>query len=69
MQNAHEVVDAIIKDLTNRRGLSQEWDQIDPDIKEEIRNTWAGLITVGLYNKAEDLDRRVTALENRGKAP
>jgi hypothetical protein len=37
-------VDAIILDLSDRRGLKQEWDQIDDDIQQEIKETWAGLI-------------------------
>lgn len=31
-------------DLTDRRGLSGEWDQIDDDIKAEIRAAWAGIV-------------------------
>lgn len=37
---AEEIVDAIISDLTGRRGLRQEWDQIDEDIQGEIRSKW-----------------------------
>ena len=37
-------VDAIIEDLSDRRGLGQEWDQIDSAIKREIRARWAMLI-------------------------
>jgi len=34
----------IIRDLTGRRGLRQEWDQIDDDIKVEIMWTWLEII-------------------------
>lgn len=38
------IVDAIIKDLTDRRGLRQEWDAIDDDIQDEIRNVWIQIV-------------------------
>lgn len=30
----------IINDLSDRRGLRQEWEQIDGDIQDEIIETW-----------------------------
>ena len=30
---------AVLADITDRRGLRQEWDQIDRDIQNEIRET------------------------------
>lgn len=41
---ASKVVDAIIEDLTDRRGLRGEWGQIDDDIKAEIRETWIAIV-------------------------
>jgi hypothetical protein len=38
------IVDAIIADFTDRRGLRQEWEQIDDDIQAEIRATWIALV-------------------------
>ena len=40
----NQAVDAIIRDLCGRRGLSQQWDQIDPEIVREIRETWIGIL-------------------------
>lgn len=37
---ARAIVEAIIDDLTGRRGLRHEWDNIDDDIQEEIRKAW-----------------------------
>ena len=37
-------VDSIIADLTDRRGLRQEWEQIDKDIKNDIIEVWDGII-------------------------
>lgn len=34
----------LVRDFTDRRGLRQEFDQIDDDIKDEILETWLGII-------------------------
>lgn len=41
---AQQIVEEIEKDLTHRRGFRQEFDQIDEDIRTEIRDTWANII-------------------------
>lgn len=41
---ALRIAGAIIADLNGRRGLRHEWERIDDDIQEEIRETWAGII-------------------------
>ena len=41
---AQQIVELIEADLTDRRGLRQEWEHIDYDIQDEIRDTWAELI-------------------------
>ena len=41
---AGKIVNAIIKDLTSRRGLRQEWDEFDEDIKTEIREEWENIV-------------------------
>ena len=41
---AKKIVEAILADMTDRRGLRQEWDGIDADIKKEIKETWIGLV-------------------------
>lgn len=38
------VVDAIIADLTDRRGLRQEWEMIDEDVKTDIIEVWECII-------------------------
>jgi len=40
----NEAVDAIILDLTDRRGLRQAWEEIDDDIQYEIKNKWRDII-------------------------
>ena len=48
MDKARAVVDKLIGDLTDRGGLSQEWEQIDEDIQQEIREEWAKIIFEGM---------------------
>lgn len=44
MARSQNVLDAIISDLTDRRFLESEWDQIDDDVKQEIKDTWLEII-------------------------
>ena len=41
---AGDTVDKIIADLCDRRGLRQEWEQIDPEIQEGIKKTWEKIV-------------------------
>jgi hypothetical protein len=41
---ARDAVDAIIEDLSDRRGLADEWQSVSPDIREEIRVRWIEII-------------------------
>lgn len=38
------VADEIISDLRGRKGMGDEWDQVDDDIQEEIRESVALII-------------------------
>lgn len=38
------IVEAIVADLSDRRGLRHEWQAIDDDIREEIKATWIGIV-------------------------
>ena len=44
MKKSAEAVHKILADMTDRRGLRQEWEQIDPDIQAEIRETWTEIV-------------------------
>ena len=44
------VVDNIIADLSDRRGLQNEWDAIDEDIQYEITGVWKGLVVSELLH-------------------
>ena len=41
---AEEAVRNIVRDLTDRNGLQNEWDNIDIEIHDEIQDTWAKII-------------------------
>lgn len=44
MSKSEKIRDAILKDITDRRGWRQEWDQFDGDVQNEIRSTWLNII-------------------------
>ena len=39
-----KIIAEIEYDISDRRGLKQEWLQIDDDVKEEIRDAWRAII-------------------------
>jgi hypothetical protein len=41
---ARKIVKKIIADLTDRRGLRQEWEGIDDDIQKEIIEKWTDIV-------------------------
>jgi hypothetical protein len=43
-EKAIKAVERIIDDLTDRRGLREEWDEIDEDVQGEIMTVWVGII-------------------------
>jgi len=48
------IVSDIIIDLADRGGLSQEWEMIDKDIQNEIKQEWCGIIDYHLSKENED---------------
>lgn len=42
---AAQIVHEIVADLTGRRGLRQEWEQIDEDIRRQIIDAWTKIAT------------------------
>ena len=49
---AQKIVQLIEDDLTDRRGLRQEFDAVDRDTQDEIRDTWAEIIRKELQKNA-----------------
>lgn len=46
---AEQIVEVLIKDLSGRKGLGDEWDNIDGNTKREIKTQWA-LLIIHTYN-------------------
>lgn len=46
---AERIVDAIIDDMSGRSGLGNAFDACDPEIVDEIRETWIALV-IGAAN-------------------
>jgi len=47
-QEVENIVDELLLDLADRGGLGDEWDMIDEDIQQEIRDRWLEIIMDGL---------------------
>jgi hypothetical protein len=45
---AQSLVRLIEDDLTDRRGLRGQWEMLDDEIRDEIRDEWARLIRQGI---------------------
>jgi hypothetical protein len=56
-QIADTALAQIIHDLKDRSGLSNSWDDIDVDIRNEIIATWRGFIVAAIQWPAESADR------------
>lgn len=41
---AYRIRDAILADVTDRRGWRQEWNQFGEDVQQEIRKAWLEII-------------------------
>ncbi len=48
--SARLAVTAILMDLEDRRGLRQEWEQIDEEIQQEIHDKWLTLVNKAFEN-------------------
>lgn len=41
---AEHIVEKILEDLTDRKGLRQEWEKIDAEVQEEIKFKWVMIV-------------------------
>jgi len=46
-----KIVFSIMSDFTDRRGLRQEWEQIDDEIQNEIIETWINIVKEKLHEQ------------------
>ena len=49
------IVDAILEDLTDRRGFRQEWDLVDEDVRSEIKERWMNIVVEESQNFLREL--------------
>lgn len=66
---ASKIVESIVDDLTDRRGLRHEWDGIDEDIQKEIMETWATIVQASLDRLSANGEVRNAALETATEMP
>jgi hypothetical protein len=52
-----EVVDRILADFTDRRGLRLAWESIDIDIRDEIKSAWVDIVCRGMQ-RARELEKK-----------
>lgn len=45
---AVKIVETIVRDLNDRRGLKTEWRAVSPEIQAEIKATWVAIVEKGM---------------------
>lgn len=43
-EKARKAVDKIVFDLSDRKGLDNEWSALDDDVKDEIVDAWTAIV-------------------------
>ena len=44
MSQAKIIIEKIVADIEGRKGISNEWEEIDDGIKQEIKDEWLEII-------------------------
>lgn len=61
---ARRIFNRLDADISDRRGLGNEWEQISPNVKNvDIRRTWEQIITEEIEKHTSELQTRVKRLE------
>ena len=64
---ARRIFNRLDVDISDRRGLGNEWDQISPNVKNvDIRRTWEQIITEEIEKHTAALQTRVDQLDKLG---
>lgn len=50
-ENVTKAVNLIIDDISDRRGLRQEWEQIDPQTQQEIKDEFRRIIIKSCFTE------------------
>ncbi len=59
-----QIVFEILSDFTDRRGLGQEWDNIDDDIQEEIIQEWIDIVKSKMWKNIFILNIELYKIKN-----
>lgn len=65
-----EIAEKIIDDLSGRCGLSDEWGNIDPDMRGEIKEVWAAIIQKAWNTRPAGVwvpEEKITAVQTYSK--
>jgi hypothetical protein len=54
-----DIIDQILYDLTDRRGLRQSWESIDEDVRDEIKSAWTDIACRGVQYAQEQARKKV----------
>ena len=52
---ADRAVDRIIKEMSDRKGIGDEWEHIDEEIQQEIKEAWADIIRGAAFDHVVSL--------------
>lgn len=58
-QASRNIVEAIVRDLTDRMGLGDEWEDIDSEVRKEIRAEWRTISRRFLAEFGRDLLKEI----------
>lgn len=64
----YEIVAPIWRDILDRKGLSQMWRGLDPDISQEIRSIWVRVTAAALARAMTDVLTTKAAGSSLGRA-
>lgn len=51
---ARKIVWKIVEDLSDRRGLRQEWEQIDKETQKEIKEKWGKIVKLEIEKTQQE---------------
>lgn len=62
-----KIIEDLVYDITDRRGLKHEFNNIDDDIKEEMLNKWRRIIIQNIYEPSSEPDDHMEKLKDSTK--
>lgn len=60
----NDIIDSIENDIEDRNGIGDEWDEIDTDIKEEIKQEWKEIINNNFKKAKAEQEELIRILKN-----